>query len=77
MLKQALAAATMLAGMAGMASAATITIATVNNSDMVNMQKLSPKWEEKTGNKINWVVLEENVLRQRVDHGHRHQGRPV
>jgi len=30
------------------------------------MQKLSPKWEAATGNKINWVVLEENVLRQRV-----------
>ena len=66
MLKHALVAATMLAGMAAAASAATITVATVNNSDMINMQKLSPKWEEKTGNKINWIVLEENVLRQRV-----------
>ncbi len=51
---------------AGIAHAATITIATVNNSQMVTMQKLSPVWEQKTGNKINWVVLEENVLRQRV-----------
>ncbi len=58
-----LAAATMLAGAA---RAETITIATVNNSDMIIMQKLSPKWEQKTGNKINWTVLEENVLRQRV-----------
>ncbi|HQT47514.1 MAG TPA: sugar ABC transporter substrate-binding protein [Acidocella sp.] len=48
------------------ASATTITIATVNNSDMIVMQKLSKQWEQKTGNKINWVVLEENVLRQRV-----------
>ncbi len=48
------------------ASAATITIATVNNSQMVEMQKLSPTWEKQTGHKINWVVLEENVLRQRV-----------
>ncbi len=59
-----------MAGAAGLgvapASAATITIATVNNSQMVEMQKLSPAWEKKTGNKINWVVLEENVLRQRV-----------
>ncbi len=58
------------AGMLGMglapASAANITIATVNNSQMVEMQKLSPAWEKQTGNKINWVVLEENVLRQRV-----------
>ncbi len=33
---------------------------------MIIMQKLAPKWEAATGNKINWVVLEENVLRQRV-----------
>ncbi len=44
----------------------TLTIATVNNSDMIIMQKLSPKFEQATGIKINWVVLEENVLRQRV-----------
>ncbi len=43
-----------------------ITIATVNNNDMIVMQKLSPEWEKATGNKINWVVLEENVLRQRT-----------
>ena len=48
------------------AGAATITVATVNNSQMVEMQKLSPIWEKQTGNKVNWVVLEENVLRQRV-----------
>ncbi len=69
-LKQLLAGTTVLAGLiaggCGIASAATITIATVNNSQMVTMQKLSPKWEQQTGNKINWVVLEENVLRQRV-----------
>ncbi len=50
----------------GSATAATITIATVNNSQMVEMQKLSSQWEQQTGNHINWVVLEENVLRQRV-----------
>ncbi|MCB1971821.1 MAG: extracellular solute-binding protein, partial [Geminicoccaceae bacterium] len=60
-----------LAGIALLAStsltqAEELTIATVNNSDMINMQKLSSKWEEATGNKLNWVVLEENVLRQRV-----------
>ena len=55
-----------LGGAALPASAATITIATVNNSQMVEMQKLSPTWEKQTGNKLNWVVLEENVLRQRV-----------
>jgi sorbitol/mannitol transport system substrate-binding protein len=48
------------------APAETITVATVNNSQMIVMQKLSPQWEKQTGNKINWVVLEENVLRQRL-----------
>ena len=46
--------------------AETITVATVNNDDMIIMQKLSSKWEQQTGNKINWVILEENVLRQKV-----------
>ncbi len=55
-----------LLGASALAQAETLTIATVNNSDMIIMQKLSPKWEEATGNKLNWVVLEENVLRQRV-----------
>ncbi|HTW68325.1 MAG TPA: sugar ABC transporter substrate-binding protein [Acetobacteraceae bacterium] len=49
-----------------MARAETITIATVNNNDMIVMQQLASHWEQQTGNKINWVVLEENVLRQRV-----------
>lgn len=48
------------------ALSAEITIATVNNNDMIVMQKLAPQWEKATGNKINWVVLEENVLRQRT-----------
>ncbi len=55
-----------LLGGTSLASAETLTIATVNNSDMIIMQKLSSKWEEETGNKLEWVVLEENVLRQRV-----------
>jgi sorbitol/mannitol transport system substrate-binding protein len=50
----------------GGASAETLTIATVNNSDMIIMQKLAPQWEKATGNKLIWSVLEENVLRQRV-----------
>jgi ABC-type glycerol-3-phosphate transport system substrate-binding protein len=59
------ATAVVLSGLAA-ARAETITVATVNNNDMVVMQRLSPKWEQQTGNKVNWVVLEENVLRQRV-----------
>jgi len=48
------------------AKAEEITIATVNNADMITMQELAPAWEKETGNTINWVVLEENVLRQRT-----------
>ena len=55
-----------LLGAAALAQAETLTIATVNNGDMIIMQKLTPKWEQATGNKLNWVMLEENVLRQRV-----------
>ncbi|WP_187182297.1 sugar ABC transporter substrate-binding protein [Rhizobium sp. WL3] len=51
---------------AGIAQAEEISVATVNNGDMIIMQKLSKAWEEETGNTINWVVLEENVLRERV-----------
>ncbi len=43
-----------------------LTIATVNNSDMIIMQRLSKQFGEKTGAVLEWVVLEENVLRQRV-----------
>jgi sorbitol/mannitol transport system substrate-binding protein len=48
-------------------AAETITIATVNNSDMIRMQRLSKTFEEQHPEiKLNWVVLEENVLRQRL-----------
>ena len=47
--------------------AQTLTIATVNNSDMIRMQKLAKIFEsEHPEIKLNWVVLEENVLRQRL-----------
>jgi sorbitol/mannitol transport system substrate-binding protein len=52
--------------MTGLVQAEEISIATVNNGDMIIMQKLSGAWEKETGNKINWIVLEENVLRERV-----------
>jgi ABC-type glycerol-3-phosphate transport system substrate-binding protein len=52
--------------LAGLAQAEEISIATVNNGDMIIMQKLSAAWEKETGNTINWVVLEENVLRERL-----------
>lgn len=59
-------AAILLGAVGASAQAETLTIATVNNADMIIMQRLSPKWEQATGNKLNWVVLEENVLRQRA-----------
>lgn len=47
--------------------AQTLTIATVNNSDMIRMQRLSKTFESQHPDiKLNWVVLEENVLRQRL-----------
>lgn len=49
------------------AQAETITIATVNNGDMIRMQKLSDDFTAKNpGIELEWVTLEENVLRQRV-----------
>jgi sorbitol/mannitol transport system substrate-binding protein len=47
--------------------AETLVIATVNNADMIRMQKLSPDFMAKhPGIKLEWVILEENTLRQRV-----------
>ncbi|WP_434055702.1 MAG: sugar ABC transporter substrate-binding protein [Roseibium sp.] len=48
------------------AFADTITIATVNNGDMIRMQGLADDFTKKTGHEVEWVTLEENVLRQRV-----------
>ena len=48
------------------AQAEELTIATVNNGHMIEMQKLSSAYEAETGNTLNWVTLEEGVLRQRV-----------
>ena len=61
--------AAMAAGLAAGSALAetTLTIATVNNNDMVVMQKLSKDFETKNPDiKLNWVVLEENTLRQRL-----------
>lgn len=53
-------------GFAAPANATTLTIATVNNPNMLQMQQLSPQFTKETGIKLNWVVLPENTLRQRV-----------
>ena len=45
----------------------TVTIGMVNNPDMIELKKLSSKFEEKNPDiKLDWVILEENMLRQRV-----------
>jgi sorbitol/mannitol transport system substrate-binding protein len=44
----------------------TLTIATVNNPDMVIMQKYSSRFTRRTGIALNFVVLPENELRQKV-----------
>jgi sorbitol/mannitol transport system substrate-binding protein len=44
----------------------TLTIATVNNGDMIRMQRYTDRFTEQTGIEVEWVTLEENVLRQRV-----------
>ena len=67
----ALACSTVLAAAALPAAAAhadaTLTIATVNNVQMIEMQKLSPQFEQgHPGIHLRWVVLEENTLRQRA-----------
>ena len=66
-LKNALGAATALAMLATTsANADTITIATVNNGDMIRMQGLTDDFTKATGHDVEWVTLEENILRQRV-----------
>jgi len=48
-------------------SAGEITIATVNNGHMIEMQKLTPAFEEANPDiKVKWVTLDEGTLRSRV-----------
>ncbi|MDX6526882.1 MAG: polyol transport system substrate-binding protein, partial [Gaiellales bacterium] len=48
------------------ARATTLTIAMVNNSDMIVMQSLVSDFTKKTGVKVKFVTLPENTLRQKV-----------
>jgi sorbitol/mannitol transport system substrate-binding protein len=49
------------------AHATTVTIATLNNPDMIELKKLSPAFEKANPDiQLKWVILEENVLRQRA-----------
>jgi sorbitol/mannitol transport system substrate-binding protein len=52
---------------AAAAQAQEITIATVNNGDMIIMQGMTDKFNEAHPDiTLNWVTLEENILRERV-----------
>jgi sorbitol/mannitol transport system substrate-binding protein len=55
-----------LSSTAAFAQDTTITIATVNNGDMIRMQGYTDQFTAQTGIGVEWVTLEENVLRQRV-----------
>ena len=69
-LTRALTGATALCAAATLAAAqetTTLTIATVNNGDMIRMQGLTDDFTADHPNiALEWVTLEENVLRQRV-----------
>ena len=63
---RALLGACAVAALSTAAFAETITIATVNNGDMIRMQGYTAEFTAKTGIDVEWVTLEENVLRERV-----------
>src|SRR3546814_14224708 len=50
-----------------MAQQKTVNIVTVNNPDMIALKKLSSKFEAANPDiKLNWLVLEENTMRQKI-----------
>ncbi len=69
-LKTSMCAASMLALTAGTSAFAdghaSLTIAIVNNGHMINMQTVAEAYTEETGVELNWVALEEGVLREQV-----------
>ncbi|SMF65722.1 sorbitol-binding protein /mannitol-binding protein [Tistlia consotensis] len=63
----ALIGATALLAVQQAAAATKLTIATVNNGDMIRMQKLTDDFTARNpGIELDWVTMEENVLRQKV-----------
>ncbi len=66
LLGAALSGAVLLAALPALAET-TLTIATVNNGDMIRMQGLTDDFTQKNPDiQVKWVTLEENVLRQKV-----------
>ena len=63
----AVAMLTLILASSAFAGQTTVTIGTINNNDMIIMQELSREFEKQNpGIKLNWVILEENTLRQRI-----------
>ncbi len=59
--------ASVVSFVAGLAAAETLTIATVSNPDMERIQRLSDAFTSANPDiQLEWVVLDENTLRQRV-----------
>ena len=57
---------TLITSLAAMAQK-TVNIVTVNNPDMITLKKLASKFEAANPDiKLNWLVLEENIMRQRI-----------
>ena len=64
---RALLGASAMCAVVSAAQAEKLTIATVNNGDMIRMQKLTDDFTKANPDiELEWVTLEENVLRQRV-----------
>src|SRR6201998_4409481 len=60
-------ALSLFAAVPGFAQTNTLTIATVNNDDMIRMQGLTSEFTAKNPDiAVKWVTLEENIMRQRV-----------
>jgi len=54
------------AGIAAAEGHTSLTIAIVNNGHMINMQTVAEAYTAETGVELNWVSLEEGVLREQV-----------
>lgn len=65
-LKNILFGATALTTLAAASHAEELTIAIVNNGHMINMQTVAEAYTAETGVELNWVSLEEGVLREQV-----------
>ena len=62
-----LAAATLIGATGAAAAADMLTIAAADNADMVRMQELTDDFvANNPGIHLNWVILEESVLRQKI-----------